>query len=395
MRTTYLLLLCFLTTCSSPTSAPPTYTLQVSVSPTEGGSVTPNGGTYKDGQQVSVLATPSPGWRFDRWQGDHTSTQNPVSITMTKNMNITAIFQGLAPTVVTGSVSNVTTTSATVSGSVTVESSIAVTSRGVCYATTQNPTTSNTCVASGSGAGSFSANLTGLTAGVRYYARAYATSASGTNYGSQVDFTTLTSSGTWSRDNTTAVVEVTNPATGRVWMDRNLGATQAATSFNDTQAYGHLYQWGRAADGHQNRNSTTTTIIVNSSTPGHGNFILNPNSPWDWRIPQDNSLWQGANGTNNPCPVGFRIPTDAEWNAERLSWSSNNRAGAIASPLKLPIAGPRNHSNGSTSNLGSYGYYWSSSIDGSSSLSLLFASGNAFMSGNVRASGASVRCIKN
>jgi hypothetical protein len=125
-------------------------------------------------------------------------------------------------------------------------------------------------------------------------------------------------------------------------MDRNLGASRAATSSTDTQAYGDLYQWGRAADGHQKRNSATTSSLSSSDTPGHGNFILAPNSPYDWRSPQNTNLWQGVNGVNNPCPSGYRLPTEAELNAERLSWGSNNAAGAFASPLKLPVAGGRN-----------------------------------------------------
>jgi hypothetical protein len=46
------------------------------------------------------------------------------------------------------------------------------------------------------------------------------------------------------RDKTTQVVEVQNPVTGRIWMDRNLGASRAATSPTDSEAYGDLYQWG-------------------------------------------------------------------------------------------------------------------------------------------------------
>ena len=37
---------------------------------------------------------------------------------------------------------------------------------------------------------------------------------------------------------------VENPLTGRTWIDRNLGASQVATSPTDTAAYGDLYQWG-------------------------------------------------------------------------------------------------------------------------------------------------------
>ena len=50
---------------------------------------------------------------------------------------------------------------------------------------------------------------------------------------------------------TSPVTNVTNPTTGRVWMDRNLGATQVATSSTDEAGYGDLYQWGRRKDGHQ------------------------------------------------------------------------------------------------------------------------------------------------
>jgi hypothetical protein len=51
-----------------------------------------------------------------------------------------------------------------------------------------------------------------------------------------------------------AIVDVLNPATGKTWMDRNLGAAQLATASNDVAAYGDLYQWGRFSDGHQCRN---------------------------------------------------------------------------------------------------------------------------------------------
>jgi hypothetical protein len=124
---------------------------------------------------------------------------------------------------------------------------------------------------------------------------------------------------------------VTNPATGKTWMDRNLGASQVATSSTDANAYGDLYQWGRGSDGHQCRNSPNTSTLSSTDQPGHGSFIF---SPSDWRSPQNGNLWQGLSGINNPCPSGYRLPTEAELNSERLSWISNNAAGAFASPLK-------------------------------------------------------------
>jgi uncharacterized protein (TIGR02145 family) len=189
-------------------------------------------------------------------------------------------------------------------------------------------------------------------------------------------------------------VDVTSPATGKIWMDRNLGATQAATSSTDANSYGDLYQWGRRSDGHQCRNSATTTTLSSSDQPSHGNFIRAPNSPFDWRSPQNNNLWQGVNGVNNPCPSGYRLPTNAELNAELSSWSSNNIIGAFASPLKLPVAGIRNYKFGSLDAVGSFGGYWSRTVNGTLASYLGFNSSIADMLSNYRADGCSVRCIK-
>ena len=188
--------------------------------------------------------------------------------------------------------------------------------------------------------------------------------------------------------------DVYNPATSKIWMDRNLGASQVATSSTDAAAYGDLYQWGRATDGHESRTSGTTATLATSDTPGHGNFITTGSSPYDWRSPQNDNLWQGVSGTNNPCPSGYRLPTAAELEEERLSWSSNNAAGAFASPLKLPVAGYRNYSSGSLNDVGSYGDYWSSTVNGTNARNLYFYSSNALMSSDGRAYGFSVRCLK-
>jgi uncharacterized protein (TIGR02145 family) len=192
----------------------------------------------------------------------------------------------------------------------------------------------------------------------------------------------------------TTVVEVVNPATGKTWMDRNLGAVRAATGMNDTQAYGDLYQWGRRADGHQCRNSGTTTTQSNTDKPAYSEFILYYNGNYDWRDPQNDNLWQGVSGVNNPCPTGFRVPTDAEWREEQATWANKTNAGAFASPLKLPGAGYRNNIDGTVEGNGNYGRYWSSS--GSiSSYEMFFDSYGATVRYNVRASGLTVRCIKN
>ncbi len=193
----------------------------------------------------------------------------------------------------------------------------------------------------------------------------------------------------------TAIVEVFNPITGNTWMDRNLGASQAADASETEAAFGDLYQWGRFSDGHQCRNSPDTAALSTTNYPTFSNFILAPISPSDWRNSQNDSLWQGAVGINNPCPFGYRIPTSAEWNAEGLSWSSNNKEGALQSALKLPGAGRRSALSGGIKNTGALGAYWSSSVSGSSARAVGFANNNAYMSSQSRANGFSVRCIKN
>ncbi len=172
------------------------------------------------------------------------------------------------------------------------------------------------------------------------------------------------------------------------------GASRVAQSSADEQAYGDLYQWGRGSDGHEKRTSSTSSTLSSVDSPVHGRFILAPVSPYDWRSPQNGDLWQGISGTNNPCPEGYRLPTSAEWQAERASWSINNAAGAFASPLKLPAGGSRSYSDGTFYNIGLYGIYWSAESAGSQSSRLVFFSIDASVNSTNRANGFSVRCIK-
>ncbi len=183
---------------------------------------------------------------------------------------------------------------------------------------------------------------------------------------------------------------------GRIWMDRNLGASRVATSMIDGAAYGDLYQWGRRTDGHEKRNSGTTDELSDTDSPGHTDFIKAPLSPYDWRIPPKDSLWLGKDGINNPCPQGFRLPTAEEFQKEINSWSPKDRNGAFESPLKLSIDGSRSSESGALVNTEVYGFYWTSSVKELYARCLAF---NAVVAGvdrggNLRANGFSVRCIK-
>ena len=119
------------------------------------------------------------------------------------------------PTVITSGITNPTTNSATGGGNVTDSGNATVTARGVCWNTTGNPTLQN-CIsftANGSGTGPFISSITGLSDGVTYFVKAYATNVEGTTYGTQVNFTTLAI--TLPTVTTTAITNpTTNSATG-------------------------------------------------------------------------------------------------------------------------------------------------------------------------------------
>ena len=191
-----------------------------------------------------------------------------------------------------------------------------------------------------------------------------------------------------------AVNTATVVSAGQTWMARNLGASRVATSAVDSEAYGDLFQWGRLPDGHESRTSDNTSTNSTSDVPGHDKFIKEDRSPYDWRTPQNDALWQGVSGRNNPCPAGFRLPTRTELETERASLGSNDTAGAFASPLKLVAAGFRNRFDGTLNYEGINGDYWSSTVNGTGSLGMGLSSDGAEIYSYDRAYGLSVRCIK-
>lgn len=341
-----------------------------------------------------------------------TAYGNQVSFT-------TGTIPATLPIVTTTAVSAITLTTATSGGNVTSDGGGTITARGICYATTANPTITNTIVSATGTTGTFSSNLTALTSGTTYYVRAYATNSAGTGYGAQVIFSTTSNGPTGGNaicdgSNPTVVVPITS-STGKIWMDRNLGASRAANTLKDFQAYGCLYQWGRGNDGHASMTWTmgqpdawgneagtpvngSTTTLATSDNPGNALFIKNQNGTvYDWRSPKNDNLWQGSNGINNPCPSGYRIPTRAEFVAEISAYSITNTTAAFNSIHKFPTNGKRAFDSAVVGEQGTRAVFWTSSTSSSGRSYNVTIESNAIYTNvdNGRAGGYAVRCIKN
>ncbi|MDA8942145.1 fibrobacter succinogenes major paralogous domain-containing protein [bacterium] len=210
---------------------------------------------------------------------------------------------------------------------------------------------------------------------------------------------------------------VTSPDTGRVWLDRNLGATQVCTSSTDTACYGYYYAWGRNDDGHELATSSTTTTLATSISPATGTYIKDgscinqrPCGNWvDWTRADINGLlraaaWANA-GVNDICPAGFVVPTEAELKADTIDATTTditNATTAFSSFLKFPVGGYRNGASNSPTygDVGSGGYAWTRTVGGSGSGSgdsSFFVWNNgpvAIFIKSSRSYGLSVRCIK-
>lgn len=95
-----------------------------------------------------------------------------------------------APTLTTVNVTSISSSTAVSGGNITADGNDSITVKGVCWATTANPTTTNAKTTDGTGRRNFVSNLTGLLAGLTYHVRAYATNSIGTSYGNEVTFNT-------------------------------------------------------------------------------------------------------------------------------------------------------------------------------------------------------------
>jgi len=217
---------------------------------------------------------------------------NNIGTAYGNQVSFSTTNSGTVPTVSTNSITNITETSAIGGGNVTAQGSSSVISRGVCWSTSSNPTTSDSHTTDGGGTGSFTSNITGLTENAPYYVRAYATNNVGTAYGNQVSFTTTGSQpcpGT-----PTVIYEGKTYNTVQIgtqcWLKENLNV-------------------GTRIDGSQIQDPTNGIKEKYCYDNQESNCDIY-GGLYQWNEMMQGSTTPGAQGI---CPSGWHIPTDAEW----------------------------------------------------------------------------------
>ena len=324
---------------------------------------------------------------------------------------ITFITANDVPYVTTSSVSPIDDTSVGCGGDVTADNGSPIIARGVCWSTNPNPTIADNHTVDGIGTGSFTSVLTGLSVGVTYYVRAYATNSTGTGYGEQKSFSTWLC-GTSTLTDIDGNIYNTVLIGAQCWMKENLKTT-------------------RYADG--------TSISQGSSTSTETAYWYYPNNDasnkttygllYNWKAVMRNSASSSANpsGVQGICPTGWHVPSEAEftqltdyvgsqsqyqckssnlaigkalasisgWNSSSnscavgMSTSFNNAAGFSALP-----AG-RYNDNGYYV-LGREADFWSSTVGGNhqSTLHLFYNNSGAYLIYSYTYYSQSVRCLR-
>ncbi len=362
------------------------------------------------------------------------------------------------PTLITASVSNITDSSAVCGGTVTDDGGAAIITRGVCWSESPHPTIDGNNTADSSGMGSFISQITELTAGTTYYVRAYATNAAGTAYGNEISFTTIGafsvsdnlkvifSSGNlqWSATNggntaTTHAVAGNGTAAGTWRFAPHQWDTVGANNRNISSTYtGWIDLFGCGTSGYDNKYPYTSSKTDSDYFRGFDNNF--DGGYYDWGV--YNAIYNPAMQTTD-APGSWRTLTDNEWkyvlftrttasgiryakatvngvkgiiivpdnwdaaiytlndtNSATVGYSANTIDSAgwakmeAATCVFLPTTGQR--SGTSVSDVGSDGYYWSTTGKGSTTYNLAFNAryvvSNSYSS---RYRGNAVRLVRN
>ena len=215
-------------------------------------------------------------------------------------------FKTLAkPTLTTTIISGITISSILTGGNIATDGGATVTSRGMCWALTQNPTLADNKTSDGTGAGIFSSNITGLTPNTPYYLRSYATNSVGTSYGNELTFTTF------------AVMDIDGNGYHskligtQTWLIENLRTTHYLNGDPIPNVTDNTQWYNLTSGAYCFKNNDT-------SVPAVLGVLYN---------------WYTTNDSRNLCPTGWHVSTDSEWDALVSFLGGTGTAGG---KMKLP-----------------------------------------------------------
>jgi len=262
----------------------------------------------------------------------------------TSNGNDFTFVPGAA-SVTTTAASAITMTTATAGGNVTADGGSSVTARGTCWSTSANPTISGSHTTDGSGVGTFTSALTGLTANTTYHIRAYATNANGTVYGSDLTFTTLCEvySLPFSESFSTTSIpgcwsQVDNQGNGEIW---TFGVMTGQTPLpNLTGNYAFLNSRSYGTGNSQNADLVTPTIDMTGFT----NITL-----------QFSHFFRSATGSSGT--VSYSIDNGSIWTTIQTFTTTSATNPATFNQVIAALAG-QSQVKFKWNYTGTYGRYW-------------------------------------
>ena len=170
-------------------------------------------------------------YRVEATNSAGTSYGNDLTFTTQASINLSSV--------ITTTATNIAATTASSGGNVTSDGGANITARGICWNTSGNPTTANSNTSDGTGTGSFTSNMTGLSSNTLYYYRAYATNSAGTSYGSDFTFTTLSNQPTVTTNSATNITQTAATLNGIV--NPNGIITTVQFEYGTTTTYGNTF----------------------------------------------------------------------------------------------------------------------------------------------------------
>ncbi len=171
--------------------------------------------------------------------------------------------EGLA-VVTTNDITNITNNSAVSGGNITDDGGYSITARGVCWSTSQNPTTNDAHTSDGTGTGSYISSLSSLSYNTTYYVRAYATNSKGTTYGEEKTFTTSKLAPTVTTNDVTSITSNSAVCGGNVTSDGGANVTARGVCYGTSQ--NPTISGNHTSDGNGTGQFTSTLTGLNENT---------------------------------------------------------------------------------------------------------------------------------